>query len=210
LAAEGKRADGQKAVDDLGRAYQAEAPQSAALIRSAAQYHWLYAVGDFTALEAAGRADSQTTAGKTALFCALIEQNRLDEAAKVLKPAAVKDISTVLGTALAWRLVGRTDKAGVWQEALVKKLRAGDARNRLAADLLEDNAAPSPESLDNLNLAVKSKAALVANLAVMHPEARGQLNALAGRLNVERSFPYHLIQRATSGPVAQQAAAGAQ
>ncbi len=202
LAAEGKRADGEKAVDDLGRAYQTEAPESAPLIRALTRYHWLYAAGDFKALEtagkSAGRPAAEAAAGKTAMFWALIEQHRLDDGVKMLKPDEVGDIPTFLGAMLAFRMTGRADEARPWQEALVKILRVGDRRNRLAADLLEGTAAPTPETLDNLSLAVKAKAALLANLAWMHPESRAQLNGLAQKLNVERSFPYYLIQRSTS------------
>jgi hypothetical protein len=66
------------------------------------------------------------------------------------------------------------------------------------AALLEGRAAPTPSALDDIIFPAPLKAALIANLAMTHPDRRDKLNAAARQLNVERSFPYHLVQRATA------------
>ena len=59
------------------------------------------------------------------------------------------------------------------------------------------SSADARQSSSNEEVQNKSKAA---SLALTHPEARDRLNALARKLNVERSFPYHLIKRVTASP----------
>jgi predicted negative regulator of RcsB-dependent stress response len=198
LAAQGKRDEAEHAIADLERAYVAASPDNAQLVEAVAQRHLLYALGDFTALENAARTDRKSAGGKLALFRALIEQNKLDEAAKVLPASDNMAFEDLLGMVLALRLAGRTDDARTWQEVLISDYRSGNAMMRLEANLLEGKAAPTEDTLDQLNMSVPMKAVFVANLAATHPEARERLNAVARTLNVELSFPHYLIERAAA------------
>ncbi len=198
LAAEGKRGEAEQAIADLVRAYVAAAPDNARLVEAVAQRHLLYAVGDFTALENAARLDSKTAGGKLALFRALIEQNKLDDAARVLPASDNMAFEDLLGMTLAFRLAGRTNDARTWQEVMIGDYRSGNTMMRLEANLLDGKAAPTEDALDGLNMSVPMKAVFVANLAVAHPEERERLNAVARTLNVGRNFPHYLIERATA------------
>lgn len=198
LAVQGKRGDAEHAIADLVRAYVAAAPDNARLVEAVAQRHLDYAVGDFTALENAARLDSKTAGGKLALFRALVEQNKLDEAKKVLPASENMEFEDLLGMSLAYQLAGRTNDAQAWQEALIGDYRSGNAMMRLEADLLDGKAAPTDEALAQLNMSVPMKAVFVANLAAAHPEERDRLNAVARTLNIGRSFPHYVIERETA------------
>jgi hypothetical protein len=54
--------------------------------------------------------------------------------------------------------------------------------------------------LDDLILPAKPKAIVLAALALKHPTRRAELGAAARRFNVDRTYPYHLIQRITAEP----------
>jgi len=198
LAAQGRRTEAENAIADLARATRSRFPTFAEEARRTVQNHFLYSIGDFAGLEKAARAD-HSPAGRTALFLALIEQNRLEEATRVYSVDDVKDPLVLLAVSLAWQMAGNTNEAQQWQAPLLKTLHSGGADSLRTAAMLEGRAAPSPSSLADIIVPAPLKAALIADLAVTHPDRRDKLNAAARQLNVERSFPYHLVQRATAG-----------
>jgi hypothetical protein len=197
LVAQGRRTEAEKAIADLVRATPSRFPTSVEEVRTAVQSHYLYSIGDFHGLEKAARVN-RSPAGKTAQFYALIEQNRLEEATGVYSVDDVKDPLVLLAVSLAWQMAGKTNEAQQWQAPLLKTLHSGGADSLRTAALLEGRAAPTPSVLDDIIFPAPLKAALIANLAMTHPDRRDKLNAAARQLNVERSFPYHLVQRATA------------
>ena len=68
----------------------------------------------------------------------------------------------------------------------------------MAARALASFKAPSLTEAQTLMVPPQLKAVLLAAIIQQHPEVRAQLSPLARKLNVERMFPYHLIQRVTA------------
>src|SRR5581483_10260321 len=198
LAAQGRRAEGEIVISNLVRAYRAEAPNAAPDIQAAAEMDFAYALGDFSELEKTSQRWRTTEIGKIAQFYAMVEQNRLDEATKTLKSLDADDPITLAAMYLASQLAGDKNQAAQWQKALSTALQAGNAKSRRAAGLIEGTIAPTPEAIQHLDESLRFKAIMVACLGAAHPESHEQLNALARKLNVDRVFPYHLINRATS------------
>jgi tetratricopeptide (TPR) repeat protein len=196
LVAQGKQAEAQRAIGQMERAMPASAAESARQLHAVLWNHYHYSAGDFAALEQAARAD-RSLEGRTALFYALVEQGRLEEAGKVLSANDLRDPAQLLGASLAWNLAGKTGESNPWQAALLDVLHSGGADSHRAAALLEGKTAPVQWALDDTVFQARFKAGLLALLAQTHPSMRERLNTAARQLNVERVFPYHLVERAT-------------
>ena len=164
--------------------------------------HVLYLREDFAALEKFGIAD-RSVLGKLTLYQALLEQGRVKEALRVRAAGTVNedDPFQALTISLAWTISGQPAEARDWRERAATALGAGDYDFERVATLLRSSTAPSREQLDEVVLPADSKAILLAVLAHQFPEQRGELCAASRRLNVERSFPFHLVQRATESGV---------
>ena len=136
-----------------------------------------------------------------AWFQGLLEQGRVAEALKA-NPADPEDSWEESGiyalvVSLAWSLERNTAEAGQWRDRAITALETGNADAWRAAQLLRRDVASTEAELDAVYLAANSKAILLACLSVRHPARRDVLASAARRLNVERGFPYHLLQRAT-------------
>jgi hypothetical protein len=57
---------------------------------------------------------------------------------------------------------------------------------------------PTRQELADLAISPKMKAVICAVLAQEYPQVRAELTGFARELNADRTFPYHLIQRATT------------
>jgi tetratricopeptide (TPR) repeat protein len=198
LAIEGKRAEGDQVIKEMASALRSRSPDSADEVATIARERYLYALGDFAGLESEARADRRPDTSKTMLFWSLIEQNRLDEAARVCPAGDVKDPTTLLGASLAWRMAGKGSEVDQWQAPLLKEFAAGGGDAARAAAILDGTTPTTEAALDKIKLAPPMKAALLANLAILHPDMRESLNAEARRLNVQPAFPYHLVRKATA------------
>lgn len=198
LVAEGKREEAQQVISNVVRIVRFRDAEAAEEIRQGGLNRYYYAVGDFAALEKAARTQHDE-AGKTALFSALIEQNRVEEAVKIYPMDKISNPHFLLAVSLAWRVAGKTDEAEKWLAPVLKSFRSGGADSLRAANLLEGKVAPTQSALDDVGLPSQFKAVLIAYLAATHPERRDELNALSQRLMVDRFFPYHLVKRATAG-----------
>jgi tetratricopeptide (TPR) repeat protein len=198
LAAEGKRDEGIQTINRLVRSYQLTSPDEAEAVRQDLEDAFLYAIGDFHALEQSGQAQKKSRTGKLAVFHALLEQNQLDEAEKTLRPMEDQDPVAMAAMSLGWQLAGKTEAAASWRARLADKLRSTNPQGRRTAGLLESTTAPTVQALADIQESLQLKAVMVACLAQVHPEQRDRLNALARKLNVDRSFPYHLVERATA------------
>lgn len=197
LVAEGQKAEAEQTILNVVRAVRYRAAEAAETIRRAGMGRYYYAVGDFEALEKLGRA-GQDDNDKSALIDALIEQGRMDEAMRVYSMDKVVNPGMMLSVELGWRLAGKNQEADKWRTAAADGLRSSSAHGLRAADLLDGKTAPTQAALDDVQLPAQYKAILLAELAVTHPDQREMLGSLARRLNVDRSFPYHLINRAVA------------
>jgi tetratricopeptide (TPR) repeat protein len=204
LIAAGKDVEAQKAVQSLTTAavarYGDDARETCNLVRNRV----LYASGDFAGMEKAALTD-RSPAGRQALFQARVELGRVAEALQAM-PTAENDPEEkpfqLLSVALAWGLAGNAAEAQTWQDRALRALDEGDDDYARAAALLRRATDVPPTDLDGVVITISSKAVLLAFLAQQHPNQRAALAAAARRLNVERTFPYHLIQRATASAAA--------
>ncbi len=194
--AAGQTAEAEETISNSARAFRGRDATTAEAIRRVGMGRYFYAVGDFGALEKLGRAGKDEN-DKSALFYALIEEGRMDEAMRIYPMDKVVNPAVMISVSLAWRLAGKNDEAQKWQAPAVASLQSGGGDSLRAANLLEGKTAPTPAEVDEVELPPQFKAILLADLAVMHPERRDELAGQSRRLNVDRSFPYHLVNRAT-------------
>jgi tetratricopeptide (TPR) repeat protein len=201
FVAQGKRAEAEQAIDAFQRAASADNAASAREAVTALRRHLLYALGDFPALEKSATGDRSPGASNN-LFYALAEQGRLAEAVKIhpLDEPDENDPFHYLAIGIAWRLAGDANEATRWQAHALKLLDEGEADWTRAAGLLRRATVPAQAELDDIILPPNSKAILFAALAQQYPAKRAEFAAAARRLNVSRSYPYHLLQRATAVP----------
>ncbi|MGA2750935.1 MAG: tetratricopeptide repeat protein [Verrucomicrobiota bacterium] len=195
-----KEAEAQAAVAEYGRAAGVRYGTAGETLAAAAKDKLLYMLGDFGGLEKMSRGDT-SPGGRNRLFIAMIEENRPEEAARIhpLTDASLKDPFELLIMSLAWRAAGNSAEATKWQDRAVALFRAsGDPED--VAGLLGGGVEPTAQALNTMAMAASSKAVLLANLAYCRPEQRKELAAMARRLNVQREFPYYLIERATEEP----------
>jgi tetratricopeptide (TPR) repeat protein len=192
-----KEADAHTAASDYRRAVMLHYGQTGRTLADAVDYELLYMLGDFASLEKTSCQDPSPR-GRNNLFAALIEQNRPQEAAQLipLADASVKDPFQLLAMSLAWRVAGNSAEAEKCQDRASALFRSSGDREHVA-DLLSGAIEPTAQVVNALALAVPPKALLLATLSFSNPVHRSELAAAARRLNVERVFPYRLVQRAT-------------
>jgi tetratricopeptide (TPR) repeat protein len=195
LVAEGQKAEAEQTISNVVRAIRFRAAEAAETIRRAGMARYYYAVGDFEALEKLGHAGRDEN-DKGSLFDALIEEGRMDDAVRIYSKDKVTNPGMILSVELAWRLAGKNEEAEKWRAAAADSLRSGSAHGLRAANLLDGKTAPTQAAVDDVQMPAQYKAILLAELAVTHPDQREMLGSLARRLNVDRTFPYHLINRA--------------
>jgi tetratricopeptide (TPR) repeat protein len=196
LSAQSKRSEAESAV--LLYAKNLPAP-SRQFLTDLLRYHMWYVFGDFATMAKATERD-RTPAGRMALFSASIEQGRVAEATRIfpLNAPNIYDPYHFLAVSLAWRLAGDIELARAWREEAIQRLKKGEPEEARAAALLQQAAPPTNADLEDLALPPKSQAILLAVLATLHPNHAAALNASARKMNVDRDYPYHLVQRATA------------
>jgi Arc/MetJ family transcription regulator len=199
LVAEGKRSDAQQIATGFGRAARAQYKENAREAIDLLDRHLLYVTGDFAALEKHARGDG-SLAGHVALFHALMEQGRTSEAVKIRleEPGEGEEPFHLLTIALAYADAGNEAEAVIWRGRALKALEDGETDYAQAATLLRREAPPTQAELDDLVLPAKLKAIVLAALGQKRSNMGAALRAAARRFNVERDYPYHLIQRVTN------------
>ena len=199
LAAQDKSGDIERVIVNFERAASGRDPASAREVSKVLRRAALYSQGQFSALEKSVIGDHSAGASN-ALFYAWVEQGRMAEAARIhpLSETAESEPFHFLTMSIGWRLAGQTNVAAQWQERALLMLEKGNPDEIRAAVLLRRAADPEQADLDDIILAPSTKAILLAALAQQHPAARERLCSAARKVNVSRSYPYHLIQRATS------------
>jgi tetratricopeptide (TPR) repeat protein len=161
------------------------------------RYRALYVTGDFAGLEAAAQADA-TEAGPPMRLVALLEQDRLAEAGALLETNRSPGALVCWSAALAHRKGGNEAAARLWQARALEQMRDGKENAAAVAQRLAAGEPLSVADAKELTLAPQLKAVVLATLALQSPQEQAGLTALARELNVERDFPYHLVQRATA------------
>lgn len=159
--------------------------------------HALYATGDFAALERAS-SGKDSREEKLSLAHSLIEQGRLAEAARTLPIPDSADggqLAEGLALSVAWRRSGDATQADRWLARACGVLAQGNEESIQASRWLEEGAYPSLASAQDLVLDPQLKALVLLAATSRHRETLAGLAPLIRQLNVERSFPYHLVNR---------------
>lgn len=195
LAAQNRPDEVLAVCESFKRACEAKFKEKSKPVVDAVRAHALYVAGDFEALEKFDPAKPP----RAARFQALVEQGRIADAEKAL-PNNDEDEKpvTLLALAVAGRLAGDSVADAKWLEKAKESLSNGNEDNVLASKLLRKADAPSINELKSVAARPSLKALLLVELAARHPQAQAEYTELARRLNVERSFPYHLIRKATA------------
>lgn len=129
-------------------------------------------------------------------FVAHLETGNFAEAAADLEsdPNGT-DAFDELYLSIGWRLFGDSAKADEWQEKARRRLAEGLVYEQNIASLLEHPTNVSWDEIDELQTDFGQKAAVLVALAQQSPDKREKLLALAEKLNCERKFPYHFLNR---------------
>jgi tetratricopeptide (TPR) repeat protein len=159
-----------------------------------------YAIGDFEKLNSAALSD-RSAAGRAFVAAASIELGEVDEAIKRLPEELSLDEREIFlfAIAVAYRLKGDEARASQWQSRGTQLLQNGNGDAVQAAAVLSRGSPPSHEEAQSIDLSPQVKAIIFTALSQQYPQARSELAGWARELNVERTFPYHLVRR-VSGP----------
>jgi len=201
LVAAGKEAEARQVISSFDRAATAQYKENAREASNLLRRHLLYLLGDFAGLEKDASAD-RSPAGRVALFQGMIEQGKVAEAVKIQLPDVNEGDEPFhfLAIALAYNVAGNASEAALWRERALKAFEHGNAEYVRSSHLLRREDGPSQAELDDLILPAKPKAIILTALAQKHASQRAELAAAARRFNIERDYPYHLIQRSTAEP----------
>jgi tetratricopeptide (TPR) repeat protein len=199
LAMQNRRDDALHACQDYEKANTAKFGSKAHAVAAVVRSHTYYSVGDFAELERNAKAEHDPE-GRLSLAEALIEQGRTDEAVKSMteEDGLAENPLIALALAVANRQSGNAAEAQRWTEKARQTMQKNSENYANVVKLLDDPATPTLKQAEDLSLPPDLKAVLVAELALQHPDARAALAPLALRLNVERNFPFHLVQRTMS------------
>jgi len=151
-----------------------------------------YVVGDFAALERYARKDVSPK-GSEALFHALIEERQIRQAVPVLPAPADPHERGIYLLTVAIALAAENDAASTrsWCSEAAHILAKGNADDVHAAEALGGSGDPL-----EVDYAPQDQAILLTAITCLHPEKK-EYARTAGRLNVLRTFPYHLLARVT-------------
>ena len=194
LAAEGRTDEGRQALADWENRLPAD--QRSPELMLAVRQSILYVLGDFAALQ---QMDARQAAESNPQirFHVLVTAGRPEE---VVKDAQLKKYLEYPWNALAvsvlFHLSGNRAEADAWREKACAGLERLDADGKRAAAMLRGSQAPSLQELQDIVLRAEEKALFAAALAIRFPQQKSAFAALAGRLNVSRSAPYYLVQKA--------------
>jgi tetratricopeptide (TPR) repeat protein len=198
LGAQNRREEVASLCSQFDRVASAQYRQQARSLTTLVRNRGYYAVGDFVSLQKAA-AQQTTPTARTLEAEALIEQGRVNDAIKLISEPDQESDRTMMGlaVALAFRQAGDDRSASQWEIASSRLLANGDEDYQQVAAIFERVAPPSIKEIQDLVVMPQLKSVLLANLAFKYPDHRREFTALSRKLNVDGSFPHHLIQRAT-------------
>jgi tetratricopeptide (TPR) repeat protein len=202
LLAQSRGAEAAKIVTGAQQQAQAMQAQDAGALSGFQALNWeyCYAAGDFTKLEQSATKNSSLPGARNTLFVALLEQGKIAEALRAtpLDKPKVDDAGTLLTVVLVYLAAHDNQQAQVWLKRAVDLMRTGSPDMARAAALFGDDAVLTPESIRAVELDWKVKSVVLTTLGMLHPEKRQEFFAAARRLNVDLSYPYHLVRRLTT------------
>jgi tetratricopeptide (TPR) repeat protein len=202
LLAQSRSAEAAKIVAGAQQQAQAMQAQDAGALSGFQALNWeyCYAAGDFTKLEQSATKNSSLPGARNTLFVALLEQGKIAEALRAtpLDKPKVDDAGTLLTVVLVYLAAHDNQQAQVWLKRAVDLMRTGSPDMARAAALFGDDAVLTPESIRAVELDWKVKSLVLTTLGMLHPEKRQEFFAAARRLNVDLSYPYHLVRRLTT------------
>lgn len=206
LAAQNKPEEVLKTCDGFVKLCHGQYGSDADPLANAAQYHAFYAAGEFDKMKALAMTDKSDTA-KWIQAISLIERGQIDEAVKALPSEMDVQDHTVfcLVIAVAYAHSGNETAAAQWRSRGIDALGRGNEDSVQAANLMKRGTPPTHQELADLAISPKMKAVICVVLAQEYPQARGELTGFARKLNADRTFPYHLIQRASDSGIERTA-----
>jgi len=155
--------------------------------------NFLYAQGDFEGIL------TLVTNRSAVRYHAIVELGRSDELIEMVRPEANRMLpDALLLAAVALRSQGRAAEAQEFWDLAVKKFQTGMPDHRRVAELLSQETPPDLETVKDVLLSLPEKLSLALALAQKHPTHRASYAEFARRLNVTRTFPYHLANRLTA------------
>jgi tetratricopeptide (TPR) repeat protein len=197
FALQGRTEDLNKLIASYRREVQSSDGTRAALAVAEFQASFLYAAGDFDALEKLLRNLKRVSPER---FYALVELGRLPEAAEMIKAPhdSPPNIVNILSLCAAWKNAGNEVEAAACRDQAVQVLARGRIDEMLAAQFLKrDQPTPLDEIMD-LPILPSEKALLLVVQAQRFPKNNAPLLAAARKLNALPQFPYHLLNRLTA------------
>jgi tetratricopeptide (TPR) repeat protein len=168
-------------------------------VMSDVRAHLLYSSGKFEELQKLGSPNGVRRGKTPDRFDALVELGRLQDAADALKArgADKADAFEILALSAAWKQTGNDEKASTTRTQAVEALLTDRPGCEIAAKWLKDGRPVPLEDVLDLSIPPERKKTLLVALAQITPENSAAFLAAARRLNVSRSFPFHLINRLT-------------
>ncbi|MBA4150674.1 MAG: tetratricopeptide repeat protein [Verrucomicrobia bacterium] len=156
----------------------------------------LYSIGDFDTMVKLYAQDRNNDA-QSAYFEALVELGRLEEALTIspIDDTGSADPFHFLAYATAWKLAGNEEKFQTCSKRAFEMLKSTRPDFALIADLLADNEAPDLSEVIDVPVQPKLKAIILVYLAAKFPANKSEYADMARKLNVERSYPFHLIAK---------------
>jgi hypothetical protein len=199
LAAQDKAPEALKVCDDFVRLCQSRYGSDGDQLVSAVRYHVYYAIGDFEKLKIAAMKD-QSAAGRIVMAMALVEQGKIDDAAKALPQEMDSDDRELFCfvLAIAYRQTGNETAATQWRSRGVELLQHGNQEETEAAGLFTRGVPPTRADAEGVTVPPELKAVILTVLSQDFPQARAELAEFARQMNVGRGFPCHILRRATA------------
>ncbi|MFN7138756.1 MAG: tetratricopeptide repeat protein [Limisphaerales bacterium] len=156
----------------------------------------LYSIGDFETMVKL-YANNQNDEARMAYFEALVELGRLEEATRVIPidDASAADPFHYLAYAIGWKMYGNEKNYQLCSKRAFEMLKNMRPDYAILADLLNDNEPPTVSEVTDIPILPKMKAIALAYLAQKFPAEKAEYMAMARKLNIDRSYPYHMITR---------------
>ena len=206
LAAQNMAEKGKEAVSKYAVAVKSYGDEGKRALLTVSQAYY-YAAGDFKSLY-----DSTHNSGDKSSdisgdvrwteTIALMEQGRAEEAGKVY-PYIACPFTTYqhLALDLALRAEGKMDKAELWEKTALGQLDKSVPADVKVAELVRSTTPPDVSAVKALDIRSADKAVLCTLLGAKHPAKQSEYFTLARQLNVVARFPWHLVNRLSSGKI---------
>jgi hypothetical protein len=201
LMVQDRRQDAETVLAGYIKSIQGQSPEAARKVDMILKNYLLYAAGDFAALEKRAKGDKNGL-GKAPLFQALIEQGRVTEAIQIYPQDSSEEHDGIdyLTTSLACFQANNLAEATVWKMKAIEQLKKGDQEEILAAGILSSETAPQMAAINEITMTPERRSVFLAMLGLQHPALKPELFAMARKLNIGRTYPYHLIARTVAEP----------